>query len=73
MPVTDYEREKLGPIRDDLLDRAQSAGGGILQHGKQVLQETAQAAVQTAQESAQKHAEQMASEALRPNGEDTSL
>lgn len=64
MPVTDYEREKLGPIRDDLVDRAQSAGSGMVEHGKQVLQETAEAALQTAQQSAQTHAQQIANEAL---------
>jgi ElaB/YqjD/DUF883 family membrane-anchored ribosome-binding protein len=64
MPVSDYEREKLGPMRDEMLDRAQSAGGELLEHGKQVLQETAQAAVDTAQHSAQSHAQQVASDAL---------
>jgi ElaB/YqjD/DUF883 family membrane-anchored ribosome-binding protein len=69
MPVTDYEREKLGPARDDLVDRAQSAGAGMVEHGKQVLKETAEAALQTAQQSAQTHAQQIASEALHPSGE----
>jgi hypothetical protein len=62
-PVTDYEREKVGPIRDDLLDRAQSVGSDVLEHGKQVLQETVQSAVQTAQQSAQTHSQQVVSEA----------
>jgi len=63
VPVTDYERSTIGPIRDDLLDRAQSVGADALEHGKQVLAETAQAAVQTAQQSAQEHAQQVADEA----------
>jgi uncharacterized protein YjbJ (UPF0337 family) len=62
-PVTDYEREKVGPIRDDLLDRAQSVGSDVIEHGKQVLQETVQSAVQTAQQSAQTHSKQVVSEA----------
>jgi uncharacterized protein YjbJ (UPF0337 family) len=62
-PVTDYEREKVGPIRDDLLDRAQTVGSDVLEHGKQVLQETVQSAVQTAQQSAQTHSQQVVSEA----------
>jgi Protein of unknown function (DUF3618) len=37
VPVTDYERSTIGPIRDDLLERAQHAGGNALEHGKQVL------------------------------------
>ena len=62
-PVTDYEREKVGPIRDDLLDRAQSVGSDVLEHGKQVLQETVQSAVQTAQQSAQTHSKHVVNEA----------
>jgi hypothetical protein len=62
-PVTDFEREKVGPIRDDLLDRAQSVGSDVLEHGKQVLQETVQSAVQTAQQSAQTHSQQIVTEA----------
>lgn len=60
LPVTTYERETVGPLRDDLLDRAQSVGSDALEHGKQVLAETAQAALQTAQESAQRHVQQVA-------------
>jgi uncharacterized protein DUF3618 len=62
-PVTDYEREKVGPIRDELLDRAKTAGTDVIEHGKQVLQETVQSAVQTAQQSAQNHSQQVIGEA----------
>jgi ElaB/YqjD/DUF883 family membrane-anchored ribosome-binding protein len=65
VPVTEYERSTIGPIRDDLLERAQSAGVDALEHGKQVLAETAQVAMQTAQQSAQEHAQQLADAALR--------
>jgi len=58
-PVTDYERKTIGPIRDDLIDRAKEAGTGAIAHGTQVLQETAQAALQTAQQSAQTHSAQV--------------
>ncbi len=61
-PVTEYERETVGPIRDDLIDKAQSVGGDVIEHGKQVLAETAQAALQTAQQSAQTHSDQVLSE-----------
>jgi Protein of unknown function (DUF3618) len=60
VPVTEYERSTIGPLRDDLLERAQNAGGNALEHGKQVLAETARAAMQTAQQSAQEHAQQRA-------------
>ena len=56
-PVSDYERKTVGPIRDDLLDRAQSVGSDVIAHGKQVLQETVQSAVQTAQQSVQAHSQ----------------
>jgi len=46
-----------------LLDRAQSVGSEALEHGKQVLAETAQAALQTAQLSAQRHVQQVVDEA----------
>ena len=62
-PVTDYEREKVGPIRDDLLERAQTVGSDVIEHGKQVLQETVQSAVHTAQQSAQTHSQQVVAEA----------
>ena len=62
-PVTDYERETVGPIRDDLLDRAQTVGSDVIEHGKQVIQETVQSAVQTAQQSAQTHSQQVIGEA----------
>jgi len=63
-PVTDLERKTVGPIRDDLVERAKSAGTDALEHGKQVLQETAAAALGTAQQSAQQHGQQVLSEAM---------
>jgi Protein of unknown function (DUF3618) len=62
-PITDIEREKVGPLRDDLVDRAKSVTSDALEHGKQVLQETAQAALDAAQQSAQQHGQQVLSEA----------
>ena len=62
-PITDIEREKVGPLRDDLVERAKSVTSDALEHGKQVLQETAQAALDAAQQSAQQHGQQVLSEA----------
>ena len=59
-PVTDLERERVGPLRDDLLRRAQDAGTEMLQHGKQVVSDVAQSAMQTAQQSTQAHAREVA-------------
>ncbi|MFN2461279.1 MAG: hypothetical protein ABR591_11425 [Candidatus Velthaea sp.] len=50
MPVTDIERERIGPLRDKLVDQAQAAGSDLMDAGKQVLQETAQAVVSSAQQ-----------------------
>lgn len=49
-PVTDFEREKIGPVRDDLVERAQHMAGDAVEHGKAVLAETASAALSAAQE-----------------------
>lgn len=70
MPVTDYERETIGPIRDDLVDKAQQIGSDALEHGKAVLQETAQAALSTAQQSAQTHGQQVVQNVQGQNGGD---
>jgi ElaB/YqjD/DUF883 family membrane-anchored ribosome-binding protein len=65
VPVTDYERRKVPPLRDELLDRAQDVGSDVVAHGKQVVRETAQAALDAAQQSAQSHAQQIADEVIR--------
>jgi hypothetical protein len=62
-PVTELEREKIGPLRDELLERAKTVGSDALEHGKQVLQETAQAALGAAQQAAQEHGQQVLDEA----------
>jgi hypothetical protein len=62
-PITDLEREKVGPLRDELVGRAKDLGTDALEHGKQVLQETAQAALGAVQQSAQQHGQQVLSEA----------
>jgi hypothetical protein len=62
-PISDLEREKIGPLRDDLVERAKSVTTDAIEHGKQVLQETAQAALGAAQQSAQEHGQQVLSEA----------
>ena len=62
-PVTDIERETVGPIRDDLVERAKTIGGDVIEHGKQALQETAQNVVQTAVQTAQQHGQQVLDEA----------
>jgi hypothetical protein len=69
VPVTDLEREKIGPLRDDLVDRAKDIGSDALEHGKQVLQDTAHAALGAAQQSAQQVFSEAKGDAV--HGQDT--
>ncbi len=62
IPASDYERRKIGPLREELIDRAQAVGGDVVSHGRAVLQETAQATVAAAQQSAQEHGRRVMSE-----------
>jgi gas vesicle protein len=57
IPSTRVEDEKIGPIADDVKDKARETGQEALEHGKQVAQDVAQSAQQTAKESGQQHAE----------------
>ena len=63
-PVSRYERATVGPLREGLLNKAQTIGSDALEHGKAVLQETAQSALQTAQRLAQHHGTQVLDEAM---------
>lgn len=60
IPSTRVEDEKLGPMADQVKDRARETGQEALEHGKAVVQETASAAAdvakQTAQEQGREHA-----------------
>jgi Protein of unknown function (DUF3618) len=65
VPSTRVEDEKLGPVADDIKDRAKQTGQEALERGKQVAQDAAQTAKQSGQEhaqelgsSAQEHAQQ---------------
>ena len=58
LPSTDLENERIGELGDNLKSQAQDAGSQVLEHGKAVLRETAQAA----KESAQQHGQQLADE-----------
>jgi gas vesicle protein len=66
LPVTRQENERLGPLSDELIDKAKETGQEALEHGKQVAQETAEAATsaaqdvaETAKESGQSHTEEV--------------
>jgi hypothetical protein len=68
LPVTEYERRTVGPIRDDLVDRAQTIGADAVEHGKAVIQQTAQATLETAQRSFQEHGHRALDEGLSQRG-----
>jgi hypothetical protein len=58
VPSTRAEDERLGPMADQVKDKAKETGQEALERGKQVAQQTAQSAKETAQQSGQEHAEQ---------------
>src|SRR6478735_11657371 len=70
IPSTRVEDEKLGPVADDVKERAKETGAEALERGKQVAQDAAQTAKESGQEqaeglkdSAQEHAQETASSA----------
>src|SRR3954454_5040970 len=67
IPSTDIEDRKIGPVADELKDRAKETGQDALEHGKQVAQDVAQSAQETVKESRQQHAQELASSAPAPS------
>jgi gas vesicle protein len=61
IPSSRVEDEKLGPMADQVKDRAKDTGQEALERGKQVAQEAAQSAKETAQESGRQQAEELRS------------
>jgi hypothetical protein len=63
VPSTRVEDEKLGPMADDVKERAKETGQEALERGKQVAQDAAESAKETAQQSGQQQADQLRSSA----------
>jgi len=63
IPSTSVEDEKIGPVADQLKERARETGQEALEHGKQVAQDVAESAQETVKESGQQHAQELASSA----------
>ena len=59
IPSTSVENEKLGPMADEVKERAKETGQEALDRGKHVAQEAAQSAADTAKESGQQQAEEL--------------
>ncbi|MFL5827496.1 MAG: DUF3618 domain-containing protein [Thermoleophilaceae bacterium] len=57
IPSTRVENERLGPIADDVKERAKETGQEALERGKQVAQDAAHSAVETAKESGREQGE----------------
>lgn len=55
VPATRVEDERIGPMADDVKDRAKQTGQEALERGKQVAQDAAE----TAKDSAQSHGEEL--------------
>jgi hypothetical protein len=71
MPVTRIENEKVGPIADDVKAKAMEVGGEALDHGKEVVKDTAQAATEAARESGTQHMDEVKESAREKAGVST--
>ena len=63
VPSTKVEDEKVGPLADQVKEKAKETGQEAMERGKQVAQEAAESAKETVQESGQQHAEELRSSA----------
>jgi len=64
IPSTRVENERLGPMADEIKDRAKSLGEEALERGKEVATEAAQAAKETVQERGREEAEGLRDRAM---------
>jgi ElaB/YqjD/DUF883 family membrane-anchored ribosome-binding protein len=58
IPSTRVEDEKIGPMADQVKERAAETGQQALEHGKEVASDVAESAKETVQDSGREHAEQ---------------
>jgi hypothetical protein len=63
VPTTRVEDEKLGPVADQVKDKAKETGQEALERGKQVAQEVASTATETAKEKTQEQGQELADSA----------
>jgi ElaB/YqjD/DUF883 family membrane-anchored ribosome-binding protein len=59
LPIPNQERRTIGPVRDSLVDQASALGEAAVEHGKQVVAETAKSAMSTAAASAREHGQEL--------------
>jgi gas vesicle protein len=72
VPATSIENQKIGPLADDLKEKAKETGQEVLEHGKQVAQDVGESAKEAAQESGRQHAEELKESATQSGGEPSS-
>ena len=63
VPSTRVEDERLGPVADQVKDKAKETGQEALQRGRQVAQEAAGSAAETAKQRTQEHGQDLAESA----------
>jgi len=59
IPSTRVEDEKIGPMADQVKDKAKEAGQEAMERGKEVARQTAESAKETAQEAGREQASEM--------------
>ena len=59
IPSTRVEHEKIGPVADQVKERAKETGQEAFERGKEVAQDAAESVKETAQQSGQQHAEEL--------------
>lgn len=59
IPSTKVEDEHIGPMADQLKEKAKETGQEVVERGKDVAQQAAESARDTAQEAGREHAEEM--------------
>jgi len=72
LPSSRLEDEKLGPMADDVKEKAKETGEEALERGKAVAQEAAQSAQETIQEKGREHGQELAGSAQENLQEATS-
>jgi gas vesicle protein len=70
IPSTSVEDEKVGPLADQVKEKAKETGQEAMERGQQVAQDAAESAKATVQESGQQHAEELR-ESAKDNAEET--
>jgi hypothetical protein len=63
LPTTKIEDERIGPVADEVKDKAMETGQEALERGKDVAGQVAEQASETAKQAGQQHAEELKSSA----------